>query len=566
MVKMYPVCDVVAKVFLFLLLALPVVVFPQNPLSPKDSFAIESALIEGKKEVLLDNVDAAIEVLEGALEIDPNNATLHYELARIFKNKEELPKALEHIRVAVHASPDNLWMLRTYASISSRIGNNTDLALAYAGLAKISPQPARYIVYEAAALSRVEQYKDALHLLKNAIKQYPESKVQLLYEQANIYHVMGKHKKEKKALTKILELENKNIEILHNVASSYLRDNLKEEASTIFKKIYEMDPTDSRAVEEYALDDLRRGKYDAFFDKMMPLLHTQDVRAREKVRILMPAIEQLNGLPKQSIPEERLHRISGDLLALHPDKAVVHALAGDISQMTGHPKVAIEHYQMALNLNKNILPVWEQMLRLLMNTSDWPRLLDMTREAESLFPVKATIPYYKAVALYQLRKLSEAQEQAHQSYVMSGRDQQQKILSLILLSLIRTADGQINAALKSIDKALHIEDSAMLKLFRSFVQAHEPSTLKSAVTTFSEIDRKGDCCRQEKPYIRGLIELKSGDFTQAIEILEPLTKAPPIVAFPRWLLYQWLHEAYAKAGDDKNAAYYQSLIREQVQK
>ncbi len=546
----------------FLIFGVPFHTRSQSPISPKDSVSVETYLIEGKKQSLLGNAGKAGEAYENALEIDPGNATAQYELARNLLKKNQLEDALDHAKAAVRYEPSNPWYLRLLAEVSRQSSDFTALAKAYDGLAKISKSPAVYLRYEANALAMAGASKKALALLKKSIKKHPEHEVDFLLTQANIYHDIGQHKKEFKTLQKILKYKPDNLSYLSKLASALLRDNKKEEAAQVFQHIYRLDPTDTRAAEEMARPYLVAADFSSFFRTLDPVLRDPYVSAKEKVRLLMPAIEILSR-DTLSAPKETLRNIVYTLEKMHPKQAVVFALGGDIGQILGDDEGALKSYRKALALERNVLSVWEQTLSLLLNKPDWKALLETTEEAQSLFPAVASFSYYKAIALFHLGKLDKAGKVARKSYVMSGRNNQQKTLSLSLMGLIRSAGGDHRGALSAMKKALKLSSAKTLQILNDFIVAHDPSELESAFRHFKTTPGFMHCCQPESAYVSAFLDLKSGRYEMASKALEALIDKPEPIAFPRWQLYQWLEEAHEKMGQMQKAEDFRAL-RERI--
>ena len=546
--------------FLLLEMMVPFHTGAQTALSPKDSISVETYLIEGKTHRILGDADKAKEAFQKALDIDPANAATHYELARLLSRDPADREALEEAKLAVRFDPGNPWYLRLLANISRNMGDYPTLAEAYAGLVRISARPTRYLAYQADAITRGGAPKKALKLLKKGIKQYPKEAAPLLFKQADILHEMGKHKDEHKVLRRMVRHRPDDRDALHKLASTLLRDNRRSEALEIYQTIYRLDPTDTRAAEETSLPYLEQGDYTAFFETLEPVLQDPDIRPKEKVRLLMPAIQRLNQAPPANLPTQNLRSIVRLLTHMHPDDAVVFALAGDTRQILGEDDKALDDYRTALHLQRNVLSVWEQALSLLLKKSDWKQLLHLTEEATTLFPVKASFPYYKAIALYHLHRLKEARQEARQSYIMSGRNRQQKTLSLSLLALIRVADGQVEQASKDMQKALKINHSKTLQILHSFVLAHSPASFEDAFREFKNIPGHATCCMPESAYVTGALDLIAGRYEMAIKTLEPLLEKAEPIAFPRWLLLQWLQQGYQKWGQVDKANEYKSLL------
>ena len=80
---------------------------PEELALEKDDF--EDAFFESLKQKGIENYDKAIIELEKCLKIQPNNATIYFELGKNYFEEKEYKKAYESFEKATKLDPNNRW-------------------------------------------------------------------------------------------------------------------------------------------------------------------------------------------------------------------------------------------------------------------------------------------------------------------------------------------------------------------------------------------------------------------------------------------------------------------------
>ena len=110
------------------------------------------------------------------------------------------------------------------------------------------------------------------------------------------------------------------------------------------------------------------------------------------------------------------------MLTVHPNEAKSFSAFGDILYYSGDKKSALEKYQKALELNKSVFTVWEQVMYINLELNDFESLLKTSEEAIDYFPNQAQAYYFNGVANGQLKNHSEAINSLQQALLMSRKN------------------------------------------------------------------------------------------------------------------------------------------------
>lgn len=130
----------------------------------------------------------ASQILEHAVEQEPENPQAHKALANTYRFSNQIDKAIVHINKAIALAPDNIlyrFLLAEYYELANKIDQALDII---DKAEKINELPPTAIVFKARLFRRQKNYEEALSLLRNINTNHPQ-----FHEEAHIMavHEMG---------------------------------------------------------------------------------------------------------------------------------------------------------------------------------------------------------------------------------------------------------------------------------------------------------------------------------------------------------------------------------------
>jgi len=131
-------------------------------------------------------------------------------------------------------------------------------------------------------------------------------------------------------------------------------------------------------------------------------------------------ISAINGLPKASKEkQDEIIAITEQISLAHSTDAKAFAVHGDVLNFSGRSAAAIEAYESALAIEKNIFSVWDQLLQLYLEIDDMAALYEKSEQALDYFPNEPMVYYLNGVAANNLGEFGDALNSLMQADIMS---------------------------------------------------------------------------------------------------------------------------------------------------
>ena len=380
----------------------------------------QKIFIDASKEKILGNYENAVYLFKEVLKRDQKNHAALYELARIYDVQEKTDKALHSIKEALSIDSENVWYEMFLADIHDKMGKPKEAAKVYEKLVSQDGENTYY--YE----------KWAFYLVKagdatKAIKVYDklEDKFgineELSSKKYRLYLGLGNQKKAAEELELLVKSAPSNTDHKHMLASFYIQVGNQEKAEEIYKEILEIDPDDAYASIALA-EKLKAGGDDiSYLNTLKPVFEQPDVSIDVKIKELIPYIHKLANSGDE-ILGKKIIELAEILQKVHPSEAKSFSASGDILYYAGDNQAALQKYQKALELNKSVFTVWEQVMYINLELGNFEELLKTSEEAMDYFPNQAKAYYFNGVANGQLKNHKEAINSLQQALLMSRKN------------------------------------------------------------------------------------------------------------------------------------------------
>jgi tetratricopeptide (TPR) repeat protein len=380
----------------------------------------QKIFIDANKEKILGNYENAVYLFKEVLKRDKKNHAALYELARIYDVQEKNDKALHSIKEALSIDSENVWYEMFLADLHDKMGKPKEAAKIYETLVSQDDENTYY--YE----------KWAFHLVKageaeKAIKVYDklEDKFgvneELSGKKYRLYLGLGNQKKAAEELEMLVKSAPSNTDHKHMLASFYLQIGDQKKAEEIYKEILKIDPDDAYASIALA-ERLKDGGDDiSFLNTLKPVFENLEVNIDVKIKELIPYIHKLANSGDEVLGK-KIIELAEILQEVHPNEAKSYSAFGDILYYSGDNQAALGKYQKALELNKSVFTVWEQVMYINMELRNFEDLLKTSDEAIDFFPNHAKAYYFNGVANGQLKNHKDAINSLQQALIMSRKN------------------------------------------------------------------------------------------------------------------------------------------------
>lgn len=230
---------------------------------------------------------------------------------------------------------------------------------------------------------------------------------------------------------------------------------MNDKAEMYYKEILKIDPMDSRARLAMAGTEKKGGDMSGYLQSILPIISNPSLNIDVKLQEVIPFVLELS---EKKDPElgKALLNVTGQLMTVHPADAKSHAINADVLSILGNKEKAIQSYAKATTINGNVYVVWEQMIKLLIETYNYDEVIKQTNRAIDIFPNQAYLYYASGFASYKKKHFDEALDMLDQALIMTGKNIQQRISVYNVLGMVYDELGQADKSVEAFETALSI--------------------------------------------------------------------------------------------------------------
>lgn len=359
---------------------------------------INTYFFEGIRQKNADNAEAAIRNFNKVIELDPQNDAAYFELGLLYTKQKNYSLAENSLSKSVELDDNNAWYLNSYAKALENTGKYKESLVIYEKLIKLDPEKIEVYFDVASVKLYLQDYK-------GAIKEYDfiEKKIgvneEVINQKQKIWLKLGKVDKAAEEAQRLIDKDPTEVRYKMNLAEIYLANNKLDKAIIVLQDIAKQDPNNSFV--QLALADYYREKKDdqKSFDYLQLAFANPNLNIDQKVRILSPFFSMLEDVKMR----QRALILSELIVKAHPTEAKATAIYGDFLFQDKQLEKAKQAYEQTLVLDKKVFAVWQNLMFIQVDLSDFESLLKTSNEAVELFPAQQLVHYLNALAKSQTK-------------------------------------------------------------------------------------------------------------------------------------------------------------------
>lgn len=366
----------------------------------------KNAYFEALREKTLGNLEQAAKYFSKCIQHDPSNAAAKYELASIYSQLNRLPEATVYSKEAYEADNANEWYATLYAQCLQRKQQYNDAAKVLEKTARLNKNKPDLLYNWANALTMAGKYKDALKVYDEVEKDLGLNE-EIVEQKQRIYLKLGNLEKAAEEIQKLVELNPHEPRYLGMIADLYNVNGQHQKALEYFEKILAIDPENGFV--HLSLADYYRtqGNKQRSEEELKKAFSNPQVDIDLKMRILINYFEV-------SEKDESQKPLANELLDLliksHPNEAKSYSIQGDFLYREKKVKEARDAFKKALELDNSRFVIWNQLLLLDSELSDFEDMYHSGKQAIELFPNQPNIYLFTGLACMQKKLHQEAIE------------------------------------------------------------------------------------------------------------------------------------------------------------
>lgn len=370
----------------------------------KSSLQHRALFHEANKEKILGNYSEAEKLFRQLLENEPDNATVHYELARVIRKQNKESEALRLAEKAVELDPGNTWF-KLYLAELYEDNNKIDEAVELVEeLLAQDPDNEDYYHMLAGAYMLKGQRGEALDILNRLESKFGPDE-DIILQKKELYLREGKFSKAVEEMRKLIRHSPRDTRYLSILAEMYMQEEDYDEAFKLYREVQEIDPGDPYIHMSLAEYYRRTGDNDASFVELRKGFANPRLDIDTKVKILM-SFYAVGEVYEEMRPQGL--ELTNILVATHPGDAKAHSVRADFLSRDKRYPEARDALLRVISIDSSKYVVWEQLLRIELQLKKFSDVTSHADRAIDLFPSMPLLYLFKGIGAYNIKEYQKA--------------------------------------------------------------------------------------------------------------------------------------------------------------
>ncbi len=410
----------------------------------------EELFIEALKQKMVGNPQKAVLYLNSCLEMDPRSSAAMYELANLHIMNNDLVSAASLLEKAIAISPGNKWYKNLLARIYQQTGKNAEAAVLFDQLSAMEPNNLEYLFMEAQELTKAKKYDDAIKTL-NELEKKTGINEQVSTAKQEILVEAGKIKEAFAEINRLIASNPADPRYVGLLADLYNDQGDKENALKYYRRILEMDPDNGFV--NFSLSDFYLEKGDTLqsVDFLLKGFANEEVDLDTKLQLYLLYTGENS---KMTLKPEQTEQLIDVLIRNNSGDPRVYTVYAEYLIRNKRQKEAREQLLKVVQSGENDYEIWEQILYLDNDLTDWQSLVDHGKMALERYPNHAMFYFLQAIGALQLGKHADAIDIAGEgmNYVVDNKPLEGQFVFL---------KGEAKYKLKQLPEAFKLFDQAI---------------------------------------------------------------------------------------------------------
>ena len=387
--------------------------------APADKSArqkLERLFMEAEKAKVIEDWDEAIKNYQEVVVTDPGNSNAHFQLSQIYFNQQKLAEAEQAVAAAIKIDGSNKWYLEMLANVYMNEGKTKEAGDVFKQLISKFPNGAEYYLNLGFLQSKTGQFEQAIKTYEQFEKNFGVDE-QVIMEKKNLYLRLNKINEAVAEVQKLVDAFPGEISFLLMEAELFRANRMKEKAIDVYRTILTIEPDNAVALLSLAELGLQTGDAKQSLESIKKIFENPKIDIDTKIKILYPYVQYWD---LQKAKKEDAFALAEILTVTHPNDAKGFSIKADLYYLDEQNEKALPAYLRALELNKDVFQVWQQVMVIYNTNRDWTNLLKVCNDALELFPNQATLYLFKGNAEQQNKELEKAVKSFNRGEKMSA--------------------------------------------------------------------------------------------------------------------------------------------------
>jgi len=363
-----------------------------------------SLFFEASKQKILGNYDLALNLYSDYSRAHPDDAATYYEMADIHSRKNEFDQAISFAEKAVALDDSNKWYKILLFQLYQSQSRLDEAGVIIEKLLLSEPDNLEYM--QELGLNYIYAGK-----LKEAVKVYDaiEEKIgiteEISQQKKRIYLMMGKTDKALVEIEKLSGAFPEDTRYLEMLAELYMSSGNPGKALETYNRILQKDPDNPYI--NISLSDYyrKKGEEEKSFEHLKLGFANPNLDIDTKVQILL-AYYTINEI--YSDRKEEAFTLAELMTGAHPEDPKAWSIYADLLYQDQRLEEARDAFHKVIAIDSSKYLVWEQLLIVQSELSDFTAMMNEGERAIALFPQQPLLYLFAGAGRFQAKDYEEA--------------------------------------------------------------------------------------------------------------------------------------------------------------
>jgi tetratricopeptide (TPR) repeat protein len=340
---------------------------------------------EGVRLKLNGQDQEAIDKFNACLVIDEKDDAVHFALAQIYLDQENMDQAAVHTLKASQIDPKNEHYQSELAFMYLEVKKYSEAIAVFEKLLKKTPNNPTFYGGAAECYAKLGEVKKGLDLL-NRMENNLGSNPGIAIEKFKL--LVAAHRDEE--AISVLKSAKKKFEgepmIIANLVDYYLQHKRYQEGFDLLKELVAVDPNNGMALLMLGDMQMQSGDSKNGLENLKAAIMADGPSIDQKMNVLM-------ALQGQEVMDPDMESLVLYMRNKYPKDAKAHSITGDYYFKVNQIIEALDAYKSAVHCDPNVYPVWNQILLLEYQFQQFDSLAVDAEKCIGFFPTQA-LPYF----------------------------------------------------------------------------------------------------------------------------------------------------------------------------
>jgi len=376
---------------------------------------------EGEKHFILEDYAKALIYYQKSLDINANNATVHYKIAQVLSQsdkREDMLRASVSIDQALALEKKNKYFYMLAAELYANLIQFDKAAKIYETMFVELPDAQEHLYELAAVYQYGNRKEEAINVYTRAENFSGINEISSL-QKARLYFEMGKSEDAVREGEKLINAFPDEEQFVVAVAEMLSQYGVKEKSISYLEKfIAENKPASSA---QLLLAGLYRDikQEDKARQLLIAAFNDPDLELHSKLIVLGTYNTELNQAKAKNQVDPNKEKFTLELFSIlekqYSEEENIHILGGDLYLTLGKKPEAQKQYLLAIRYGSTSFEVWQNLLYLETQLEQWDNVIMHAEQAMEYHPNQAMLYYFNGVGNLRKKKSKEAAQSFEQA-------------------------------------------------------------------------------------------------------------------------------------------------------